>query len=91
VKLSFALDQDILKDLQYFLKFISWHSKASKASRHFKFRSAYNVPVRGHCREYWVYAIKSVKYMLRKKKKEKTLKQRRQGEMMELAELYKMQ
>lgn len=79
------VDDEMYKDVQYLSKFFSWHSKAVKNNKNFKFRPPYNVPVCGNAAKYWTYAIKSVIYSIRKQKKEAQFKQKRQLEMLELS------
>ena len=88
-----TIDEEIYKDIQYLLKFWSWHSSAVKKQiGHLKYRPAFNQPVKGNCQKFWKYAIKSTLYYLKKAKRNTSgfYKQKRQRQMIELSELYKM-
>jgi hypothetical protein len=64
-----TLDEEIYKDIQFLMKFWSWHSTAVKNEMyHLKFRPAYNEKVTANCRKFWQYAIKSTVYYLKKAK-----------------------
>ena len=88
--LLLTVDEEMYKDIQYMMKFFSWHQKAFKENKHFKFRPAYNVPALGNAQAYWRYAITSTMYLIKKGKREKTLKQKRQQEILELSQLFVM-
>lgn len=88
-----TLDEEIYKDIQYLTKFFSWHTTAmSKDMTHFKFRPAFNEPIRGNAAKYWKYAIRATIFYLRKQKKKTSgaLKLKRQHQTVELSELYKI-
>jgi len=88
-----TLDEEIYKDIQYLMKFWSWHGSAVKKDMfHFKYRPAFNVDVKKNARAYWKYAIKSTIYYIRKNKQKTSGAQRakRQTQMIELSELYKL-
>ena len=92
-QLLVTLDEEIYKDMQYLMKFWSWHSTAVKKEMyHFKFRPAYNESVKGNARKYWQYAIKSTIYYLKRAKAKKSgqLRNKRQRQMVQLSELYKL-
>lgn len=62
-QLLVTIDEEIYKDIQYLMKFWSWHSTAVKKQMgHFKYRPAFNVPVKGNAKLFWKYAIKSTIY-----------------------------
>ena len=75
--LNITIDEEVYKDLQYLSKFFSWHSKVTEYKKHFKFRPPYNLSVKGNTRAYWLYAINSTIYHLRKAKKEKNIRTKR--------------
>ena len=75
--LNITLDEEMYKDVQYLLKFFSWHKKAVDQNPHFKYRPPYNVPIKGNAGRYWVYAIRSTIYLLRKSKKGEVIKRKR--------------
>ena len=80
-QLLITIDEEIYKDIQYLMKFWSWHSTAVKKQiGHLQFRPAFNEPVKGNQRKFWKYAIKSTIYYLRKAKRNSTgyYKQKRQ-------------
>ena len=89
--IQLQIEEELYKDVQYLSQFFSWHNKASKENRHFKFRPPYNVSVHGNSHQYWQYAINSIVYYKRKEKKEKQLKHKRHREMLELSELYTLE
>ena len=69
----FTVDEEFYKDVQYLTKFWSWHAAANqKDMLHYKFRPAYNVPIRGHAKKYWKYAIKSTIFYMRSQKKQQS-------------------
>ena len=75
------------------MRFWSWHSTATKKEfKHYKFRPAFNIPVKGNAELYWRYAIESTIYYLRRAKKQqnKEVKSKEQRIMIELSELYKI-
>lgn len=92
-QLLFTVDEEVYKDAQYLSKLWSWHSSAvHKDMSHFRFRPAYNVPVRGNAARYWHYAIKSTVFYLRRQKRQQSgeLKAAQNKYMVELSELYKL-
>jgi hypothetical protein len=92
-QLLVTVDEEIYKDMQYLMKFWSWHSTAvQKEMSHFKFRPAYNESVKGNARKYWKYAINSTIYYLRRAwaKRSDKLRNKRQQQMIELSVLYKI-
>lgn len=57
-----------------------------------KLRPAYNIPVKGNARAYWRYAIKATIYLLRKDRRDpQALQRKRQQEMIELSEVYRLE
>ena len=57
-----------------------------------KLRPAYNIPVNGNARAYWRYAIKATIYLLRKERRDPNLlAKKRQQEMIELSEAYRLE
>ncbi len=91
-EISVTIDEEVYKDLQYLTKFFAWHAN-SVSKTWLKFRPAYNCPVFGNCQAYWKYAIKATIYKLRKDraKASRQLLIKRQSEMIQLAEIYKME
>eukprot|EP00347_Sterkiella_histriomuscorum_P015009 403358661 len=89
--LQLQLDEEVYKDVQYLLKFFSWHQRGGTENKHFKFRPSYNIQVRGNAMLYWKYAISSTVYYIRKTKREKLIKAKRHLQIFELSELYVMQ
>jgi len=64
-----TFDEEIYKDLQHLMKFFAWHNAAVKKDlTHYKFRPAFNLPVKGNGRQYWQYAIKSTVKILKRNK-----------------------
>ena len=88
------MDEEVLKDIQFLSKFFAWHASSVNKTGYLKYRPAYNVPVKksAGAREYWRYAIKATIYMIRKEKQDKAkLQTKRKNEMIELAEVYKLE
>lgn len=89
--ITLSIDEEVYKDIQYLTKFLAWHSSSVHKTSYLKFRPAYNTPVKGNAKAYWKYAINATLYLIRKQGRgEKKLKAKRQAEMRELAELFKL-
>lgn len=72
-------------------KFWSWHSSAVKKElTHLRFRPGFNEPIKGNCAKYWKYAIKATLYYLRKARNQASTKSKRQRQMIELSQLYRI-
>jgi len=65
---TLSVDEEVLKDIQFVLKFFAWHSMSINKTGYLKLRPAYNIPVKGNTRAYWRYAIKATIYLMRKEK-----------------------
>ena len=88
---TLSLDEEVLKDIQFLSKFFAWHANSINKTSYQKLRPAYNIPVKGNARAYWRYAIKATIYLLRKQKQDPVaLTKKRQQEMIELSEIYRL-
>ena len=88
---TLSVDEEVLKDIQYVSKFFAWHAMSINKTGYLKLRPAYNIPVKGNARAYWRYAIKATVYLIRKERQDKSrLAKKRQQEMIELAEIYRL-
>lgn len=92
-EITLTLDEEIYKDVQYLSKFFAWHANSVQKTGYLKFRPPYNQTVLGNAAAYWRYAIKATLYMLKKErqKSSKSLQLKRQNEMIQLAEIYKIE
>ena len=82
----------MLKDVQFLSKFFAWHASSMNKTSYLKYRPAYNVPVKKNAKAYWRYAIKATIYMIRKERQDKNkLQNKRKNEMIELAEVYRLE
>ena len=87
-----SVDEEVLKDIQFFSKFIAWHAMSKSKQGYLKHRPAYNIRVKGNARAYWRYAIKATIYLLRKEKRDPIkLNKKRHHEMIEICELYRLE
>ena len=85
-------DGEVLKDVQFLSKFFAWHASSMNKTSYLKYRPAYNVPVKKNAKAYWRYAIKATIYMIRKERQDKNkLQNKRKNEMIELAEVYRLE
>jgi hypothetical protein len=57
-----TIDEEVYKDVQYLMKFFSWHKNAVIHTPHFRYRPRYNLPVKKNGIAYFQYAVNAICY-----------------------------